>query len=68
MTNNFNLTTEGMQLSGKHFMDPNGVQNKAHLINADGELIKAAQEKAQQEQLEYVNRVMEKDKDCKPYE
>jgi co-chaperonin GroES (HSP10) len=68
MTNNFNLTTDGMQLSGKHFMDPNGVQNKAHLINADGEAIKFAQEKAQQEQLEYVNRVMEKDKDCKPYD
>lgn len=65
---NFNLTTEGMQLTGKHFMDPNGIQNKKSLLDADGSAIKRAQEKAQQEQLEYVNRVMEKDKDCKRYD
>lgn len=67
-TNNFNLTTEGMQLSGKHFMDPNGIQNKQHLLDSDGAAIKFAQEKAQMEQAEYVERVMEKDKDCKRYD
>ena len=68
MTDNFNLTTEGMQLSGKHYMDPNGIQNKRSLVNADGEAIKFAQKKAEKEQLEYVNRMMEKDKDCKSYD
>ena len=67
-TNNFNLTTDGMQLSGKHYMDPNGIQCKRSLENADPLIIKRAQEKAQQEQLEYVSRVMEKDKDCKSYD
>lgn len=65
---NFNLTTDGMQLSGKHFMDANGVQRRRDLENADPLLIKRAQEEAQQEQLEYVNRMMEKDKDCKSYD
>lgn len=67
-TNNFNLTTDGMQLSGKHYMDPEGIVNRQNLLESDGEYLKKAQEKAQLEQAEYVDRMMAKDKDCKSYE
>lgn len=62
-TTNFNLTTDGMQLSGKHFMG-NGITNR----DIDPEALAAAHKKAEEDQLLFVNNMMEKDKDCKSYE
>ena len=62
-TTNFNLTTDGMQLSGKHFMG-NGIKDR----DIDPELLAKAQEKAEQDQLLYVDNMMQKDKDCKSYD
>ena len=62
-TNNFNLTTDGMQLTGKHFMG-NGIVER----DIDADALALAHKKAEEDQLMYVNSMMEKDKDCKTYE
>lgn len=62
-TTNFNLTTDGMQLSGKHFMG-NDITNR----DIDPEALERAHKKAEADQLLYVNNMMNSDKDCKPYE
>lgn len=52
------LGNDWMQQTGKYlFTDPNAEVN--------AESLKAATEKAEREQMAYVDRVMEKDKDCK---
>lgn len=56
------LGTDYYQLTGKHLMG----NNIKH--NIDPEALKRAQEKAEKEQIEYVANLLEKDKDCKPYE
>ena len=61
---NFNLTTDGMQLSGKHFM---GANKTSWTEDGDAEKVKSALARAEQEQIAYVDRLLEKDKDCKPY-
>lgn len=58
------MTTDGMQATGIHFMNANNEQK--HEI--DREAVKNALKRAEEEQLAYVDRLMEKDKDCKPFE
>lgn len=60
---NFNLTTDGMQASGKHFMGANKTN-----WGADSDAVKSALNRAEQEQIAYVDRLLEKDKDCKPFQ
>lgn len=62
MKESYNLSTQGMQDRGIHFMG----NNIKH--NIDLEALKRAQEKAQEEQQKYVSNLLEKDKDCKPFE
>ena len=64
MSKSFAMTTDGMQATGIHFMNANNKQN--HEI--DREAVKNALKRAEEEQLAYVDRLMEKDKDCKPFE
>lgn len=59
----FSLSTEGMQQTGIHYMGA-GLD---HSKDLDPSLIAKAQQKAQEDQLLYVNNMMEKDKDCKSY-
>lgn len=54
------LGTDYYQLTNKHLMG----NNIKHDI--DPEALKAAQEKAEKDQMEYVANLMSKDKDCKP--
>lgn len=58
----YNLSTQGMQDRGIHYMG----NNLKH--DVDPETLNAVRERAQQEQMQYVANMMEKDKDCKPYE
>lgn len=60
---NINLTTDGMQATGKHFMGANKMD-----WDVDPEAVKRAQKQAELDQLAYVDRLMEKDKDCKSFE
>lgn len=63
MSKSFAMTTDGMQATGIHFMNANNKQS--HEI--DREAVKNALKRAEEEQLAYVDRLMEKDKDCKPF-
>lgn len=64
MSKSFAMTTDGMQATGIHFMNANNKQN--HEIDRD--MVKRALEQGAMEQALYVERLMEKDKDCKPFE
>ncbi len=64
MSKSFAMTTDGMQSTGIHFMNANNKQK--HEI--DAEAVKNALKRAEQEQIAYVDRLLEKDKDCKPFE
>ena len=56
------LGNDYFQLTGKHIM---GLEVKQEI---DPDTLKQAQEKAELEQQQYVANLLEKDKDCKPYE
>ena len=56
------LGTDYYQLTGKHLMG-NNVKREI-----DPEAVKRAQQMAEEEQMQYVANLMEKDKDCKPFE
>ena len=60
----FNMSTVGMQERGIHFMNANNAQK--HEINRED--LERALEMEKQKHLEYVDRVMQKDADCKVYE
>lgn len=62
MSNEKYLGTNHFQLTGKHLMG-NGIK---HEVNAED--LRRAQEKAELEQQRYVENLMNKDKDCKPFE
>ena len=62
MKESYNLSTQGMQDRGIHYMG-NGIK---HEINKEDLL--RAEEHAKEQQIEYVNNLMEKDKDCKPFD
>lgn len=58
----YSHSTQGMQDLGIHYMGNNVKQE------IDPEAVKRAQEIAEKEQMQYVANLLEKDKDCKPYE
>ena len=62
MKPSYNLSTQGMQDRGIHYM---GVNLKQDI---DPDALKRAQEKANIEQQEYVSNLLAKDQDCKPFE
>lgn len=62
MKESYNLSTQGMQDRGIHYMG----NNLHHDI--DPEALKSAQVRAEKEQMEYVANLLSKDKDCKPFE
>lgn len=62
MKESYNLSTQGMQDRGIHYMG-NHIKH-----DVDPEALKLAQEKANKEQMEYVANLLAKDKDCKPFE
>ena len=62
MRNEKYLGTDYYQLTGKHLMGNNIKRD------IDPEDLKRAQEKAEQDQRDYVANLLEKDKDCKPFE
>lgn len=60
MKNEHYLGTDYYQLTNKHLM---GVGTPGEV---DKEALNRAREKAEQDQIQYVSNLMEKDKDCKP--
>ena len=62
MSNEKYLGTDYYQLTNKHLMG-NGITREIDPLD-----LKRAKEKAEQEQKEYINNLMEKDKDCKSFE
>ena len=56
------LGTEYMQMTNKHLMGANLQQE------VDKNALAAAQRKEMERQMAYVDRLMENDKDCKPYD